>query len=573
MSDHAMSDPGNSTTPAGWYPDPHGLPQQRWWNGHHWTVNVAPTPEPALHPGPTPLSSLPGPRRSTAAAYAASSVGADGQKRSALAPNAFELAATATETTAFPTRRQLREQRPDATVPAAAQAHSSSLPSSSAPSSSAPSTHSYAATHSYAPQVNPSPAPAYASASAQPQARPYAPAPFAEPEPQFAPRSFAPPQFAPAETAASPQTAFPTTLAQAGPPVMSPPIAVTGTAVRGAISATAAAPSSFAPPVAAPAPAATAPAASEPPTSIPGWHPAPSTTGDLALREPLRALGSPEATALAAAPVAAPAQNAPAQNAPTQAAPAPTALHQTAPHQTAPPQTALTPTALTPTALTQTAPATRTAPTQGHAGTATAPRPATVAPTSIPQHFLTPVSAAPAADSPQRLFEMPAASSARSGSESSTANQAYQPFGMVSRTKAGTVTKPTLVNTLSVWIIAITPLLMAGVAVGVVSYLAEFYTLFMQGGLVVIFAVATIAFAIRDQRELSAAGHLRTASPAWLLLTPLAYLISRTVEVKRQSGYAGGALLVWLLAVGAVVGAGFLFPEWITKIAVATGHF
>jgi hypothetical protein len=165
---------------------------------------------------------------------------------------------------------------------------------------------------------------------------------------------------------------------------------------------------------------------------------------------------------------------------------------------------------------------------------------------------------------------MPAASTAPA---SDTANQAYQPFGMVSRTKAGTATKPTLVNTMSVWIIAVMPLLMAGVAIGVVSYLEEFYTLFMQGGLLVIFAVATIALAIRDQRELSTAGHVRTASPAWLLLTPLAYLISRTVEVKRQSGYAGGALLVWLLSVSAVVTAAFLFPDWITRIAVATGHY
>jgi len=550
-----MSDT-NTATPAGWYPDPHGLPQQRWWNGHHWTVNVVPTPEPEVTPGPTPLSSLPGPRRSTAAAYAASSVGPEGLATSALAPNAFELAATATATSAFPTRRQLRELAEER---ARASEEKTDVPQPA-------STHSYAATHSYAPSVSPAAAPAYATAAAQgpslhspsfapaPQGRPYAPAPFAEPE--FAPRDFAP-QFAPAEVAPQTAPAFPTTLAQAGPPVVTPPIAVTGTTVRGALAA--APTSSFAPPVAAPAtnapaasPSDATPAASEAPASIPGWHPAPSTTGDLALREPLRALGSPEATALAAAPAR---------------------------------ETQHSNLELRGQGLLD-APAVRTAPTQGHPGAVDAPRAARptssalasdiappTAPSSIPQHFPTPVSAAPAADSPQRLFAMPAAAPAASSTDSTTSNQAYQPFGMVSRTKAGVASKPTVVNTLSAWIIAITPLLMAGVAVAVVTWLSEFYTLFMQGGLVAIFAVATIAFAIRDQRELRSAGHVRTASPAWLLLTPLAYLISRTVEVKRQSGYAGSVLLVWLLAVAAVVAGAFLFPEWLERIAVATGHY
>jgi hypothetical protein len=29
-------------TPAGWYPDPHGQPVQRWWDGMQWTGDVAP---------------------------------------------------------------------------------------------------------------------------------------------------------------------------------------------------------------------------------------------------------------------------------------------------------------------------------------------------------------------------------------------------------------------------------------------------------------------------------------------------------------------------------------------------
>ncbi|GLY06786.1 DUF2510 domain-containing protein [Actinoplanes sp. NBRC 101535] len=36
--------------PAGWYADPHGLPAQRWWDGHRWTEHVQPggTPIPPV---------------------------------------------------------------------------------------------------------------------------------------------------------------------------------------------------------------------------------------------------------------------------------------------------------------------------------------------------------------------------------------------------------------------------------------------------------------------------------------------------------------------------------------------
>lgn len=30
-----------STVPAGWYADPLGMPQLRWWSGTSWSVNVS----------------------------------------------------------------------------------------------------------------------------------------------------------------------------------------------------------------------------------------------------------------------------------------------------------------------------------------------------------------------------------------------------------------------------------------------------------------------------------------------------------------------------------------------------
>jgi hypothetical protein len=147
---------------------------------------------------------------------------------------------------------------------------------------------------------------------------------------------------------------------------------------------------------------------------------------------------------------------------------------------------------------------------------------------------------------------------------------AYQPFGMVSRTTIGAVSRPERVDTLSLWVIVALPLIMVATLAAVATQLTEFYTLFMEGGVLFIFALLTLVFAARDQRQLIDSGHLKTASPAWMLLTPLAYLIARTVEVKRQSGRMSGALWVWLAVIAIIGAAGALFPELVAQIVVAS---
>ncbi|MBG0560425.1 DUF2510 domain-containing protein [Actinoplanes aureus] len=39
-----MSDTTATAVPAGWYADPAGAPQQRWWDGFRWTDHVQPAP-------------------------------------------------------------------------------------------------------------------------------------------------------------------------------------------------------------------------------------------------------------------------------------------------------------------------------------------------------------------------------------------------------------------------------------------------------------------------------------------------------------------------------------------------
>lgn len=43
------------TTPApGWYPDPHGQPQTRWWDGSTWTAHTQPDPPAPVVMAPAP---------------------------------------------------------------------------------------------------------------------------------------------------------------------------------------------------------------------------------------------------------------------------------------------------------------------------------------------------------------------------------------------------------------------------------------------------------------------------------------------------------------------------------------
>ena len=53
----AVTDPSQVSPPAGWYPDPAGTPQQRWWDGHQWTDTLQPlVPQPVSAPITVPVS-------------------------------------------------------------------------------------------------------------------------------------------------------------------------------------------------------------------------------------------------------------------------------------------------------------------------------------------------------------------------------------------------------------------------------------------------------------------------------------------------------------------------------------
>jgi hypothetical protein len=63
--------------------------------------------------------------------------------------------------------------------------------------------------------------------------------------------------------------------------------------------------------------------------------------------------------------------------------------------------------------------------------------------------------------------------------------------------------------------------------------------------LVVLLLSLVIGF--RDRAKLQQLGHQRTASPWWMLLATLIYLIIRTSHTKRETGRGSAPLVVWIL--------------------------
>ncbi len=53
-----MSDQTANAAPAGWYPDPGGRQQQRWWDGTQWTAHFQPFPAPVPAPATATVETM-----------------------------------------------------------------------------------------------------------------------------------------------------------------------------------------------------------------------------------------------------------------------------------------------------------------------------------------------------------------------------------------------------------------------------------------------------------------------------------------------------------------------------------
>jgi lysylphosphatidylglycerol synthetase-like protein (DUF2156 family) len=146
----------------------------------------------------------------------------------------------------------------------------------------------------------------------------------------------------------------------------------------------------------------------------------------------------------------------------------------------------------------------------------------------------------------------------------------YQPFAMIPKISAGVLAPPTQRYTASVWLFSLVPLLLTVISIALSYGPAGLYTRFSQGGLAVLAITAMVMLAIRDRRELTVAGHRSTASPAWIALTPIAYLLARAVVVKKQTRVsATGPLLIGIFVIAVIVSWALLQPSSLAQILAA----
>jgi Protein of unknown function (DUF2510) len=141
----------------------------------------------------------------------------------------------------------------------------------------------------------------------------------------------------------------------------------------------------------------------------------------------------------------------------------------------------------------------------------------------------------------------------------------FVPFATQTPWRPAETERPDVINTLSAWVLALIPLLYPVVLITVIFAL-DIYIPAVKYGIAAIFVLWMLLLVVRDSRELKLAGHKKAASPAWILLTPLAYLIARGVYVRRQTDRGFGPLVLWLvlsaIQVGMVVAVPVLQQLW-----------
>jgi hypothetical protein len=132
----------------------------------------------------------------------------------------------------------------------------------------------------------------------------------------------------------------------------------------------------------------------------------------------------------------------------------------------------------------------------------------------------------------------------------------YEPLSRRSMIRQGTRRAPVLRVTAASWVMATLPLLAFATIIGVAIVLPFMATAFTFGLIALSYLLIGFGLAVWDRHVLMANDHERPASPAWALLTSLAYLIARGHRVERETGSSAIGPLVFLL-VSVAIGVGF----------------
>jgi hypothetical protein len=174
--------------------------------------------------------------------------------------------------------------------------------------------------------------------------------------------------------------------------------------------------------------------------------------------------------------------------------------------------------------------------------------------------LVTPVAVAPATPAVSLVPLSPSMSSAALAVNPNMM-ASYEPFGRQSWRGYDKRSKPDVRYTPAGWFVAFVPALAAATVSAVAVLLPLLATWFVFAAVAVSWLAIGFIFAAVDRRTLRLDNHVRTASPVWVLLTPLPYLLARSVRVTSETGtQAHGPLVALILTVVAAAGGLVVTP-------------
>lgn len=570
-----------ASVPPGWYPDPEGHPQQRWWTGSGWTANTAPSGSAPAAPaqGFSPINAAP-PAPTFRSMSAASSPAAALPFAPSPAASSAQASAPFTASQPFATSQPFAPTAlpyapaPERTEQPAYEAHpyqpqaATAFPTSVAPVqpgqiASPPSLPGMAALPAYA--AGPQSALAGLPGPAAPAALPTAAAPLA---------------IAPAADPGS-TTSYQSTTVQSTTTTVTEHTTTETTAM----SAPAPAPA----PVQEAIPGLSYPSATSPdnfssPVSVPFAQRFASTAYASAQDYAIAETKAPESSTFTSSPYVAgtPFESAPAAPfVPSDADGTPALAPFPAPSTTTPaiPAFSVTAFAQAPIATAPAAPSTASFAQQSlaakslsagsvntqfssAAGTGTASAQSFAAQSFTAQSMAAQSTAAQSTAAQSFTGAMGTPQYSRTTEFSlGTFEPTVQYEALKGDSRKRMAREPRLTYTAASWAIVLTPLVVVAAAVGLVTFATEYYTSVVQLGLVALGAVASLLFALGDRRTLMANGHKRAASAAWILLTPLVYLTVRYIRTRSETRKGIATLLVWLLVAAGIAAGYVLLPE------------
>jgi hypothetical protein len=123
---------------------------------------------------------------------------------------------------------------------------------------------------------------------------------------------------------------------------------------------------------------------------------------------------------------------------------------------------------------------------------------------------------------------------------------AYIPMAMNTPVQFRQPEGPRASGTAAAWMIAVMPAVQLAAVLALILVLEDFGR-FMQVAVAFVFFLWTAVLASHDKRRLLTLGHRHAATPWWILLTPLAYLIARTQCVRKQGGQGSAPMWIYIL--------------------------